>query len=343
MTDHFFVSVVIPALNCASEVADCVAALRRQDYPADRFEILIVDNGSTDDTVERIRASGVQGLTRAERGRSRALNEGLKHAKGDVICTTDISCRPEPGWISGIIKSFRDPAVGCVAGEIKMLPSPDNAAIRFQQRSDYMSPMSALQRRQLPFMPFADGANASFRRSVFDQIGFFEESFIKGADVEICYRMFLLTSYKILFNYNVVVWEPGEPDLKALLKQRFRIGIGWNLMRMKYPQLYENRQNPVALRQRYWTMRQQAGNAYGLMMDNLHVLFGGDRTAAEERNIRWLMNLAQTYGRWYGRWYLAARDIWPEPVDARQLAAFIANAQQLEDRVAVIKSPSDET
>lgn len=335
MTDQPFVSVVIPALNCAMEVADCVAALRRQDYPADRFEILIIDNGSTDDTLERIRASGVRALRRPERGRSRALNEGLRHANGEIICTTDISCRPEPGWISTIVESFQDPAVGCVAGEIKMLPGPDNAAIRYQERSGYMSPMSALQRQQLPFMPFADGANASFRRSVFDQIGGFEENFIKGADVEICYRLFLLTRYQILFNYNVVVWEPGEPDLKALLKQRFRIGIGWNLMRMKYPQLYENQRNPRTLRQRYWAVRQRAGNAYGLITDNLRALLGGDRSRAEDRNIQLLMSLAQAYGRWYGYRHLAARGIRPEPVNAALLEAFIADDQRLEGRVVV--------
>jgi len=336
MTDQPFVSVVIPALNCASEVADCVTALGQQDYPADCFEIFIVDNGSTDDTLERIRASGAQALMRTERGRSRALNEGLKHARGEIICTTDISCRPEPGWISAIVESFRDPAVGCVAGEIKMLPSPDNAAIRFQERSGYMSPMSALQRQQLPFMPFADGANASFRRSVFDQIGFFEESFIKGADVEICYRMFLMTPYKILFNYNAIVWEPGEPNLKALLKQRFRIGIGWNLMRMKYPQLYESKREPLNPRQVYWSMCQKASNAYGLIADNLKMLFGAGRSAAEDRNIQLLMRLAQVYGRWYGRRHLVARGIRPEPVDAVRLAGFIADNQRLEDRVVVI-------
>lgn len=336
MTDQPFVSVLIPALNCAVEVADCVAALRAQDYPADRFEILIVDNGSTDGTLERIRESGVQAPVRPERGRSRALNAGLKHTRGEIICTTDISCRPEPGWISAIVGSFRDPAVGCVAGEIRMLPDSDNAALRFQNRTGYLSPMAALQRRQLPFLPFADGANASFRRQVFEEIGPFEESFTKGADVEICYRLFLLTRYQLLFNYNAVVWEPGEPNLKALLKQRFRIGIGWNLMRMKYPQLYESQRSSRNPRQMYWAMRQTAGNACGLIADNLRALFGAKRSAAEDRNLRMLMSLAQAYGRWYGRWHLAVRGIRPEPVDPARLAAFIADERRLDGRVTVV-------
>src|SRR4029079_17145761 len=110
---------------------------------------------------------------------------GIAH--GEIICTTDISCMPEPQWIAEIVSSFADPQIGCVAGEIKQLPGPDNSAVRYQARTNYMSPMHALKRDRLPFLPFADGANASFRRQVFDQIGPFEETFYKGADVEICY------------------------------------------------------------------------------------------------------------------------------------------------------------
>lgn len=69
-----FVSVVIPTLNSAHEVDACITALRAQDYPVSRFEIIVADNGSTDGSTERLEKLGVKVVVRLERGRSRALN-----------------------------------------------------------------------------------------------------------------------------------------------------------------------------------------------------------------------------------------------------------------------------
>lgn len=311
-----YVSVVIPALNCRDEVEACLAALAQQDYPRDRFEVIVSDNGSTDGTREYLEQSWAKLCLCPERGRARALNAGLALAAGEIICTTDMSCRAAPGWIRAIVEDFADPAVGCVAGEIKLLDSvTPNRVIDFQRRGNYMSPMLALQRRQLPFMPFADGANASFRRQVFDAIGGFEASFIKAADVEICYRLFVLTDYKLLFDYRAVMWESGEPTLGALLHQRFRMGIGWNLMRMKYPLLYECRQER-SLKDRYWSWRMAVAEAGGLLARNLRAWFGHDRDANHDANIRFLMRQVQSIGRIYGAWHLRRRGIAPVAIDA---------------------------
>jgi cellulose synthase/poly-beta-1,6-N-acetylglucosamine synthase-like glycosyltransferase len=333
MTDQPFVSVVIPALNCAPEVADCVAALRMQDYPADRFEILIVDNGSTDDTLERIRAVGVQALQRPERGRSRALNEGLKHAKGEIICTTDISCRPEPDWISAIVESFRDPSVGCVAGEIKMLPGPDNAAIRYQERANYMSAMSAMERHRPPYLPYADGANASFRKNVFDVIGPFEESFIKAADVEICYRILFLTHYKIAFNSRAVVWEPGEEDLRALLKQRYRIGIGNVLLQTRFPDLYKVLRQKT-LRERYWSASAIGGKFLQILMLAFpSMLNRGSRERLNDLVISEAMKIAQRLGYREGIRQISAMSAPPLPIRQQVIDQYVSGGWSVSSRV----------
>lgn len=232
------VSVVIPVLNCEDDVEGCIASLRQQEYPSDHVQIIVADNGSSDRTVELLKKLQVECVVRPDRGRSRALNAGLQSARGEIVCTTDISCRPLPGWIQEIVKCFEDSSVGCVAGDILLIETGSNLAIRFQSRNDYMSPMHAIKRRTLPFLPFADGANASFRRSLFDEIGGFDETFIKSADVEMCYRMFVMTDYKLVFCRKAIVRETGEPNLRALLKQRFRMGFGSSLLKAKYPDFF---------------------------------------------------------------------------------------------------------
>lgn len=331
-----FVSIIIPVLNAVDEVPACLDALRAQDYPTDRYEIIVVDNGSSDGTFELLQQSGVSVLQRSERGRAKALNAGVQHARGEIICTTDISCQADANWLRTIVVSFDDPTVACVAGEIKQLAGIENAVTRFQARTNYMSPMRALNRKHLPFLPFADGANASFRRSVFDQIGWFEESFSKGADVEICYRLFVLTPHKILFNYDAVVWEPGEPTLRALLYQRYRMGIGWNLMKLRFPELFMQQQAKKTARELYWQLRGSMSRGFSLAVRNARALFGDGRDGAMDANLTLMMGLAQWYGKVRGRKTVLRQMPKPEPIDSRALRVFIDHVDSIPGRVMVV-------
>lgn len=334
-----FVSIVVPALNCADDVEGFAEAIRRQDYPADRIETIVVDNGSSDDTYERTRAAGMIALQRKERGRTKALNTGIEVARGEFILTTDLSCRAEPNWIRTLVETFAaHPAAGCVAGDIKLLRTESSAVIDFQERSGYMSPMRALGRTRLPYLPFADGANASFRREVFAEIGGFEESFVKAGDVEICYRMFVLTNYTLVFNPEALMWEPGEPSLRALLHQRFRIGVGTNLLSMKYPALYDRESEAFDLRRGWWKLRNTLTSFGRLTALNAGLLLGRHREAALDANIQQLMNWAQWYGQHYGKWWLQRRRIRPLAVDAQRLRAFMDMRTPMLGRVAIADS-----
>ena len=329
-----FVSVVAPALNCRDDIDPFLAALGNQDYPRDLFEVIVADNGSTDGTREYLEKTWARSCFCPERGRARALNAGLALARGEIICTTDLSCLAEPHWISAIVKAFEEPNVGCVAGDIRLLRrEAGNRIIEFQDRTDYMSPMRAISRQTFPYMPFADGANASFRRALFNEIGGFEDTFIKAADVEICYRMFALTDYKIVFDYQASMQEPGEPTLWALLHQRYRMGIGWNLLRTKYPLLFARRSR-FTVREFYWSLREGVTEIGHLVAANARALFGQGRNDAYDATIQFLMSWAQSLGRIYGHWHLARRGIEPMPIDARSQQRLI-DSEGVGDRVVV--------
>lgn len=339
------VSVLVPALNCADDVAGFVSAMRQQDYPPARFEVIVVDNGSTDGTFEALVAAGITVLRCPERGRTRALNTGLSAACGELILTTDLSCRAEPSWIRTVVETFDAyPQAACVAGEIKMRGMTNNAALRFQQRTDYMSPLHAVNRRRPPYLPFADGANASFRRALLDEIGGFESKFLKAGDVEICYRILVLTDYAIVFNSAACVWEPGESTLWALLRQRFRIGLGLNLMTMKYPTLYALAAGDTSLRGRWWQVRGVAARFASLINSNAKAAMGAGlaRDAAADANIRWLMDVAQRLGILWGKWHLWRKDLGVKPIDQRRMDDFLRRADPLAGRVIVINASDQE-
>ena len=254
-----FVSIVIPTLNGASDIPDCIDALQNQDYPKDRFEIIVIDNGSNDDSVRIIEKLDLVFDIEPRKGRVFALNRGVRKARGEIIITTDISCIAESNWLRETVQSFSDASVGCVAGEIKQRILKRNFAISYQERHNYMSPMHA-NNRTPPFLPFSDGASSSFRREVFEKIGLFDESFFKGGDVEFCYRMLLFSDYTIAFNEKAIVWEEGEADIRTLLKQRFRMGQASVLIDKKFCHIINARYNLIhqkkTLKSYYWKNRE---------------------------------------------------------------------------------------
>jgi GT2 family glycosyltransferase len=119
-----FVSVVIPCFKRKEWLQEQIALIRAQDYPADRFEIIMVDNGSRDGTFEWLQEEATKGpvrLTcienttqfRSPEGGSRNL--GLTLARGEIVGFTDSDCLVEPNWISNAVRHFST-GIGIVCG-----------------------------------------------------------------------------------------------------------------------------------------------------------------------------------------------------------------------------------
>ena len=115
------ISMIIPVHNEASRLERKIANTLALDYPADRLEILIVSDGSTDATVDLIKARANPRLTLIELpkrgGKAAALNAGLARATGDLVVFTDASIALAADSIRAIVRPFADPRVGCVSGE----------------------------------------------------------------------------------------------------------------------------------------------------------------------------------------------------------------------------------
>jgi glycosyltransferase involved in cell wall biosynthesis len=118
-----FVSVIIPTLNRARRLEKTLRSLVTLDYPSEHFEVLIVDNGSTDDTpdvAERIRAThpeaGIRYMFEPTPGSTAARHRGAKEARGDILVFTDDDIEASPGWLASIGNVLQDPSVHMVGG-----------------------------------------------------------------------------------------------------------------------------------------------------------------------------------------------------------------------------------
>ena len=115
------VSVIVPVHNEEAVIAAKLDNLAALDYPRERLQVLVVSDGSTDRTTGIVRARECEGLRLLEvterGGKARALNCGLTHARGDVVCFTDASIMLDPDALKALARNFNDPAVGCASGE----------------------------------------------------------------------------------------------------------------------------------------------------------------------------------------------------------------------------------
>jgi len=122
-------TVVVPVHNTAEHLERCIAALRAQDYPRDQFEILMVDNNSTDGSAGILgRADGVRALSEAKQGSYAARNRALREARGDVLAFTDSDCAPAAGWLRALDQALEDPRIQVVLGCRR--PGRDTGLIR---------------------------------------------------------------------------------------------------------------------------------------------------------------------------------------------------------------------
>jgi cellulose synthase/poly-beta-1,6-N-acetylglucosamine synthase-like glycosyltransferase len=115
------VSMIIPVHNEAIRLEGKIGNTKALDYPADRLEVLFVSDGSTDGTVDLIKAHLGPGMALVELpvrgGKAAALNAGLARAAGDIVVFTDASIALEPRSLRALVQPFGDPRVGCVSGE----------------------------------------------------------------------------------------------------------------------------------------------------------------------------------------------------------------------------------
>lgn len=214
-----FVSVIIPAWNCRDQVAGCLQALAAQTYPRDRFEVLLIDNGSTDGTAEVARAFGVTALSEPTPGSYHARNRGLAEARGELIAFTDADCEPAPDWLANAVSAAQaHPHAGVLAGKIELRPSGPAIYCTFERLFAFRQDHDA--KRGL-----CATANWMSRREHLQRLGGFEASRKSGADGELA-RKFHEAGLPVVYVDDMVVRHPARGALRDLAQRRRRLTGG---------------------------------------------------------------------------------------------------------------------
>ena len=230
-----FVSVVIPVYNDLEGVKSCLEALARQSYPGSNFEVIVVDNNSPRPIAPEIqRFEFARCVVERRQGSYAARNAGIREARGELLGFTDADCIPDENWITRAVQCFvENPPVGGVAGGIISAPG-ETWVGEVLCTWGFQSQDGTLKH---PFLPYAQTANAWYRREVFDIIGLFEPGWVSGGDADLAWRMQLKTSFSISHVPEAAVVHRHRATLKSLFKQCWKWGYGQAALSRKYNQL----------------------------------------------------------------------------------------------------------
>lgn len=218
-------AIVIPTFNGGAMLRSCLESVAALRQPRHTFEVIVVDNNSTDDTPQIIAEFGFRYIKESTHQSSYAArNAGIAAASAQLIAFTDSDCVLDPDWLGHLLAAAdRHPDAGCLAGEILSL-TPTTAVERFSDRIGLLRQRGPLSGWH--FKPYAQTANAAYRRAVFDRIGMFDPTAQSGGDATLAWRMLDETDFQIQFVPDAKVFHHHRTSVSELWKQFRRYGGG---------------------------------------------------------------------------------------------------------------------
>jgi lipopolysaccharide/colanic/teichoic acid biosynthesis glycosyltransferase/glycosyltransferase involved in cell wall biosynthesis len=240
------ISVIVPAYNAASTLEMCLRALNHQTIPRDQYEVIVVDDGSTDETVSIAEAAGVRVIRQAHRrGPAAARNTGVAVACGELVLFTDADCEPAPDWIEQLSAPFLDAEVVGAKGVYRTHQREWTARfvqVEYQDKYDRLARQSRID--------FVDTYSAAYCRHVFLENGGFDPVFSTASveDQEFSFRL-AQKGYRLVFVPTAVVYHQHDRTIGEYFRRKFGIGYWKALLVRWHPEkMLSDSHTPQALR-----------------------------------------------------------------------------------------------
>jgi len=208
--DFPFVSIVIPAKNEERDFGKCLTSLKALDYPPERLEIILVDNGSTDQTREIAQSHGVRVLREDSGTIARLRNIGVEASSGEILGFLDADMEVRPNWLKAALEVLESKEVGAVGG---LLLIPDDAT--------WVEKVWSLKRSSRPFrgpVEWLGSGNLVMPKNVFEQVGRWNEALPTCEDLDLCSR---IKKKYTLIHYELVasIHHGGAKTLSEVFKK----------------------------------------------------------------------------------------------------------------------------
>jgi GT2 family glycosyltransferase len=226
------VSVIVCSYNGSRTLEECLRGVGHLDYP--NYEVIVVDDGSTDSTAEIAQRFPVRLVRTVNNGLSNARNVGLDSATGEIVAYLDDDAYPDPQWLQYLVASFGNSGHAGIGGP-NIPPPTDSPTACCVARAPGGPTHVLLDDSEAEHIP---GCNMAFLRERLLAVGGFDPQFrIAGDDVDICWRL-REHGWTLGFSPAAVVWHHRRASIRAYLRQQINYGRAEAMLERKWPQKY---------------------------------------------------------------------------------------------------------
>jgi len=230
LTYYPSVSVVIPAFNEEKTIVHAVRSILESDYPQDRIQVIVVNDGSKDNTKTVLRnflySKGVSNVLVASQmnlGKARALNNGMKnYSTGELLMCLDADSYLRTDAVRKAVYYFEDPKVMALASNVKIAKA--KGILNLLQRYEYIISYQMKRAQTIFNIEYIIGGIGSvFRRSYLEQANFYDENTVTE-DIDLTMKLLRFGNKRIrvVYGSDVVSYTQGVLNIKDLIKQRIR-------------------------------------------------------------------------------------------------------------------------
>lgn len=184
MTNKPFISVVVAAYNEEEDLPKCLEAITAQDFPKEEYELIVVDNNSTDKTADIAKNFGARVVSETKQGNTFAISKGFNSAEGEIIAATDADTIVAPDWLSQIKEIFKNEKVVAATGTASM----DTGNMFLNWFSGFLYEIF-VNFNFLLGKSHITGFNMAIRKSAFEKVGGVNEKFTMSSDVDLGLRL----------------------------------------------------------------------------------------------------------------------------------------------------------
>lgn len=213
-----FVSIVVTVYNAQRTIRRCLHSIMDLEYPEDKLEVIVVDDGSTDKSVEIVKGYPVKLIQKARGGYPSAMNTGINMARGDIVVIIDSDIYVTKDWLAKTIEEFNDRKVGIVGGFVAAAKTR-----HFWAKLAGFDIEDRYRRVKTKYVDHLSSTCTAYRKEMFSQIGAFDEKLKRDSDEDLAHRAFK-SGWKIVLRKDALCFHEWKGSFRSYFIQQVREG-----------------------------------------------------------------------------------------------------------------------